>query len=83
MRVHFASSPRADATGRDAALWTAVASSGLEGWVRSGSLRWVLGMAVMAPLSPVRATDAGRTVTAIEGGGLLLRFGVRAGWGQP
>jgi hypothetical protein len=56
--------------------WTASGQLGARGWIDTGALRWMLGMAASMPLRPLRAADNGVTVTSIEGVGVEATAGV-------
>ncbi|HEY6557018.1 MAG TPA: hypothetical protein VI072_07080 [Polyangiaceae bacterium] len=76
LRVHFAATPDEGAFAASQPAWAALASLGARGWARVGPVRFTLGAAALRVLSPIRATDEGRAVVALEGFGAELTTGV-------
>ena len=48
----------------------------VRGWARTGPLFWTVGLGATAVLHPVRATDDGVVVTAVEGFGVVATAGL-------
>jgi hypothetical protein len=76
LRLHFAATPDEQAFAASQSAWAALASLGLRSWARAGPVRFTLGAAALRVLSPIRATDDGRTVVALEGFGAELTAGL-------
>lgn len=77
VRVAFEGTPAPGAFGNHGSLWTGLASGGLEVWGRKDAWRWGVGVGAAMPFAPARASDEGRTVTSLEGLGVIARLGVR------
>jgi hypothetical protein len=75
MGVTFDTTVAPGATGGSAWDWTVMVEAGPRGWLDTGPLRWNLGAAALYPLRTLRATDAGATVTSLEGIGLEVTLG--------
>ncbi len=76
LRVTLAGAATGAATADDGVHWTGMADATLRGWARTGPLFWTVGAGVAAALLPVRATDNGVPVTAVEGLGPTVSAGL-------
>lgn len=76
LRVTLAGESVGAATASEGVHWTGTADAAIRGWARTGPLFWTVGLGAVAVLHPVRATDDGVAVTAVEGLGAAATAGL-------
>jgi len=73
--VSIGSVATAQAIATSAVDWAAVVRAGAQAWLRTGAIRWTVGLSGLVVMRAARGLDAGRDVTSIEGAGLDASLG--------
>ena len=76
LRVTLVGVSAGEAVAGEGVQWTGTADATVRGWARTGPLFWTVGLGATAVLHPVRATDDGVAVTALEGFGPAVTAGL-------
>lgn len=75
LRVSIGSVATEQAIATSAVDWAALVRAGAQAWLRTGAIRWTVGLSGLVVMRAARGLDSGRDVTSIEGAGLEASLG--------